>query len=157
MFYSFSFHKKLLQPMKVDFHQCTRNVMLCFYAWEKNCSFHNFLRPQVTNILLFSILKHLKSNKHCIMNHKQFQRTPKKDNLYNLKSMKSYPLLVDWRTSKLPWGPESETVSDMLKLNERVDSPPSLFSSRQAPGFGNEGILIVWNKKEFTFTNKRIV
>ena len=45
----------------------------------------------------------------------------------------------------------------MLKLNERVDSPPSLFSSRQAPGFGNEGILIVWNKKEFRFTYKRIV
>ena len=84
-------------------------------------------------------------------------RNPKKDNLYNLKSKKSYPLLVDWRTSKLPCGPESETVSDMLKLNERVDSPPSLFSSRQAPGFGNEGILIVWNKKEFIFTNKRIV
>ena len=84
-------------------------------------------------------------------------RHPKTDNLYNLKSIESYPLLVDWRTSKLPCGPESETVSDMLKLNERVDSPPSLFSSRQAPGFGNEGILIVWNKKEFRFTYKRIV
>ena len=45
----------------------------------------------------------------------------------------------------------------MLKLNERVDSPPSLFSSRQAPGFGNEGILIVWNEKEFRFTYKGIV
>ena len=73
-----------------------------------------------------------------------------------MKHIETYPHFDDWRHSKLPCGPESVSVSEILKLNVR-DSPPSWFSSRQAPGFGNEGILIVWNKKEFRFTYKRIV
>ena len=109
------------------------------------------LKSQIFYCFLFS---NIQSKTNIVLSN---TRHPKTDNLYNLKSIKSYPLLVDWRTSKLPCGPESETVSDMLKLNERVDSPPSLFSSRQAPGFGNEGILIVWNENEFGFKYKRIV
>ena len=57
--------------------------------------------------------------------------------------------MEDWRHSKLPCGPESETVSDILKLNVRegADSLPSRFISWQAPDFGIEGILIVWKIK----------